>query len=89
MKENILIQILVLIASFTSGQTQAELNEDARNKYEMTDKELIQVYNNILKEYNKIAKTMGSIQRCGNDCEISCPPAWILWKCSTNVLAII
>lgn len=42
---------LVLIASLSMAQTQDELNNDAKNKYDLAGKELTQVYNNILKEY--------------------------------------
>ena len=42
-----------MIASFSFAQTQAVLNQDAKKEFETADKELNQVYNNILKEYKK------------------------------------
>jgi uncharacterized protein YecT (DUF1311 family) len=51
MKRIILLNVLVLIASFSIAQSQAELNEEAKNKYKTADMELNRVYNMIVKEY--------------------------------------
>jgi len=51
MKKILLLKLCVALASLSIGQTQSELNANAKEKYDATDKELNQVYNSILKEY--------------------------------------
>ena len=40
-----------MIVSFSFSQTQTEMNEDAENKFNKTEKELNTIYNKVLLEY--------------------------------------
>ena len=51
MKNKILISFLFLTFTFCFGQTQSEMNITANQKYIKADKELNQVYSQILKDY--------------------------------------
>ena len=51
MKNKILISILFLTSVFCFAQTQSEMNSDEYQKYIKADKELNQVYGQILKDY--------------------------------------
>jgi uncharacterized protein YecT (DUF1311 family) len=51
MKNKILISFFFLTSMFCSSQTQSEMNITANQKYIKADKELNQVYSQILKDY--------------------------------------
>ena len=51
MKNKILISFFFLTSMFCSSQTQSEMNITANQKYIKEDKELNQVYSQILKDY--------------------------------------
>ena len=51
MKNKIIISILFLTSVFCFAQTQSEMNSDEYQKYIKADKELNQVYGQILKDY--------------------------------------
>jgi uncharacterized protein YecT (DUF1311 family) len=51
MKKPLLFSLFFLFVIFSMAQTQSELNENAKNKYEAADKELNKIYADILKEY--------------------------------------
>ena len=53
MKQFILSFIFLFIVMFCFGQTQSELNEEADRDYQKADRELIDVYQKILKEYKE------------------------------------
>ena len=53
MKKVISICVFVLITLLSFAQSQGELNDDAQKQFEKANKELNQVYSDILKEYKK------------------------------------
>jgi len=53
MKRILVFTITIFFALFSIGQTQHDLNEEAKKEYENADKELNETYNKILKEYKE------------------------------------
>ncbi len=51
MKKSLIFIVSILSLSFSYGQTQGEINQDAYKEYEKSDKEINLVYQKILKEY--------------------------------------
>jgi len=51
MKHILLFLFACILSIYSFSQTQAEMNEDAYNNYKKADKELNDVYQKILKEY--------------------------------------
>jgi len=51
MQKIIVVSLLLLLVTFSSAQTQVELNEQEHKRYLKTDSELNSIYQNILKEY--------------------------------------
>ena len=51
MQKIIVVSLLLLLVTFSSAQTQVELNEQEHKRYLKTDSELNSIYQHILKEY--------------------------------------
>ena len=51
MQKIIVLSLLLLLVTFSSAQTQVELNEQEHKRYLKTDSELNSIYQHILKEY--------------------------------------
>src|SRR6187401_665724 len=63
MKRVLLFNLFVVIVLFSMAQTQSELNEKAKNKYEAADKELNKIYADILKEYKTDTVFMKNLKK--------------------------
>ncbi len=63
MKKILLFILLAVFVSFCMAQTQSELNDNAKNKYEFADNELKKVYVDILKEYKADAAFIKNLKK--------------------------
>ncbi|MBO9563535.1 MAG: DUF1311 domain-containing protein [Niastella sp.] len=63
MKRVLFCTLICLSALFCQAQTQSEMNQNAKTKYQQADKELNTVYQKILKDYSKDAVFIKNLKK--------------------------